>query len=150
MIVTKQFKFDAAHRLRYHDGLCKNIHGHTYKVEVSIRDVVDEETGMVIDFKDLKKIVNREVIDKFDHSIVLNKDDSFYSRLVSLSENIPYHFRINVMENEPTAENMARLFFETIQKKFSSCSLLKQELLAVTVWETDTSYATCSKDDLND
>lgn len=69
-IITKEFVFDACHYLPYHDRKCKFLHGHTYHMEVSVKDKVLQETGMVIDFGELKRIVNTAVIDKFDHGFL--------------------------------------------------------------------------------
>lgn len=79
--VTKLFTFDACHHLPHYDGACSNLHGHTYKLEVTVtgRRIKDEENpkcGMIIDFKDLKKIVKDTVIDKYDHSDLNNFFDN--------------------------------------------------------------------------
>ena len=66
--ITKKFEFEAAHKLLGHPGKCKNLHGHSYKLEVTISSRKLNDQGMVMDFGDLKKIVNKWVIDKFDHS----------------------------------------------------------------------------------
>lgn len=68
--VTKSFSFDCCHYLPYHDRKCKFLHGHTYHMEVSVRDRVLQETGMVIDFNLLKQAVNECIIDKFDHGFL--------------------------------------------------------------------------------
>ena len=78
--VTKTFSFDMAHALYGYDGPCKNIHGHTYHLSVSIlgkpiADVNDVKVGMVMDFGDLKKIVSSNIIKNFDHALVLNKSN---------------------------------------------------------------------------
>ena len=75
--VTKQFKFETGHALYGYDGLCKNVHGHSYKLDVTVIGVpIDEpenvKNGMVIDFGDLKAIVNQEIVYPFDHATVLN------------------------------------------------------------------------------
>lgn len=70
--ITKSFKFDSCHYLPYHDGKCKQLHGHTYHMEISIKNVVLKETGMVMDFSKFKKIVEEDVINLLDHDI-LNK-----------------------------------------------------------------------------
>ena len=77
--VTKSFGFETGHALYGHDGLCKNIHGHSYKLYVTvigkpINDVNQAKNGMVIDFKDLKTIVKSEIVDVFDHAMVLNNN----------------------------------------------------------------------------
>ena len=75
--ITKQFNFETGHALYGYDGKCKNVHGHSYKLSVTvigepITDSNNVKFGMVIDFTDLKKIVNEQVISVFDHSLVLN------------------------------------------------------------------------------
>ena len=67
MIITKIFTFDAAHCLSWHQGKCKNLHGHTYKLEISIMGSLDNN-GVVMDFGDLKNIVNKKIIKKYDHT----------------------------------------------------------------------------------
>ena len=70
--VTKTVKFDAAHVLTNHQGLCKNLHGHTYRVDVSVAQAEDDDRDMVIDFKDLKGIANEVICDRFDHAFIYN------------------------------------------------------------------------------
>ena len=77
--VTKSFGFETGHALYGYDGLCKNVHGHSYKLHVTVvgRPIDDQshvKNGMVIDFKDLKTIVKSEVVDVFDHATVFNKN----------------------------------------------------------------------------
>ena len=77
--VTKEFKFETGHALYGYDGLCKNVHGHSYKLSVTvighpIQDQSHVKYGMVMDFSDLKKIVNTLVVKPFDHATVLNVD----------------------------------------------------------------------------
>ena len=75
--ITKEFKFEMAHALYGYDGLCANIHGHSYKLWVTVKGEVKNENGhtkdgMLMDFTDLKSIVKPEIVDKYDHSLVLN------------------------------------------------------------------------------
>ena len=77
--ITKQFDFETGHALYGYDGKCKNVHGHSYKLSVTvigtpIADTNNVKCGMVIDFGDLKKIVSSEIVDKFDHATVFNKN----------------------------------------------------------------------------
>ena len=67
MRVRRRFRFEAAHRLPEHPGKCRELHGHSYELVVDIERAVDERTGMVIDFSDLKRVVGAEVIDPLDH-----------------------------------------------------------------------------------
>lgn len=114
--VTKNFRFEACHFLPSYIGACHNLHGHSYKLSVTVTGNVQkdgEKRGMIIDFKDLKKIVNEQVIDKYDHSY-LNE-----------------HF-----EN-PTAEIMV----EEFGRKLYYHLLDKCILVSVKLWETEDSYA---------
>jgi 6-pyruvoyltetrahydropterin/6-carboxytetrahydropterin synthase len=77
--ITKQFSFETGHALYGYDGKCKNVHGHSYKLSVTVigKPIVDRSNvkfGMVIDFTDLKKIVKEEIVDVFDHATVFNKN----------------------------------------------------------------------------
>ena len=79
--ITKKFDFETGHALYGYDGKCKNIHGHSYKLFVTVQgtpitDTTHVKYGMVIDFTDLKKIVKEEIVDKFDHATVFNKNIS--------------------------------------------------------------------------
>ena len=67
MILRKEYWFEAAHFIYNHPGKCRNLHGHSYKLFVNITDDVNAETGMIIDFDDLSKVVNEKVIVKLDH-----------------------------------------------------------------------------------
>ncbi|PJC54320.1 MAG: 6-carboxytetrahydropterin synthase QueD [Candidatus Levybacteria bacterium CG_4_9_14_0_2_um_filter_35_21] len=69
MLITKEFRFDAAHQLLNYNGPCANLHGHTYKLQVSVAGIV-QKSGMVMDFGDLKNIVNEKVISKLDHTFI--------------------------------------------------------------------------------
>lgn len=70
MIVARTFQFQAAHHLPRHPGKCHNLHGHTYRLEVICRGPVDPESGMVVDFADLKALVREHVLDRLDHSLL--------------------------------------------------------------------------------
>ena len=75
--VTKEFRFEAAHALKGYDGPCRNIHGHSYELSVTVTGIPETDTsstklGMVMDFGDLKRLVKREIIDQYDHALILN------------------------------------------------------------------------------
>ena len=70
MIIRRRFDFEAAHELPGHPGECRNLHGHSYRLLVSVERAIDHESGMAIDFSDLKGIVKREVIDRVDHKLL--------------------------------------------------------------------------------
>ena len=96
-----------AHALYNYAGKCKNIHGHSYTLQVTvigtpINESGDPEDGLIIDFGDLKKIVNENVVDQFDHALVMKKD---YSE--ELNKALTTHFeRLIYVDYQPTCENL--------------------------------------------
>lgn len=136
--ITKEFKFESAHALKDYDGLCRNIHGHSYelKITVSGTPITDESSpklGMVMDFGDLKKIVREEIVEQFDHSVVL------YNKMPeSLIRELKKQFeRIIITDYNPTSEKMLIDFAQRIRARLPENLELKYMLLR----ETVTSYA---------
>ena len=130
--VTKTVKFDAAHVLTNHQGLCKNLHGHTYRVDVSVAQADDEAGDMVIDFKDLKGIENEVICDRFDHAFVYNTESAGECEIAAVVEK--NGMRTVAIPFRSTAENLARLFFGDLRPRIPGLS-------AVKVWETADSCA---------
>ncbi len=136
--ITKEFKFEMAHALKGYDGPCKNIHGHSYELKVTIigQPIKEEghpKLGMVMDFGDLKKIVRSVIVDIFDHALVLNSAmDS--SLITKLSENFE---KVILLDYQPTSELMIADFAQRIKEKLPQNISLKHLLLR----ETVTSYA---------
>lgn len=133
--VSKEFLFEAAHVLDNHEGKCKNIHGHSYKLVVTVigepkPNESGSDAGMVIDFSLLKKIVNEEVVDKYDHSLVL-KDDSRFKGIEANNDQtiyVPYH---------PTCENLLIDIVDSVSKKLPANS----QLVYAKLNETASSYS---------
>nr|NQU93363.1 6-carboxytetrahydropterin synthase [Bacteroidota bacterium] len=135
--ITKAYKFDMAHSLPGHDGLCKNIHGHSYELLVTligepINDPDSPKFGMVIDFKDLKKIIRGLIVDELDHSLIM-RDDAPEELLIQMKQNFE---RILQVDYQPTSENMIIDFAERIQKALPE----NVKLHHLKLWETVTSY----------
>ncbi len=117
--VTKIFTFDSAHRLENYEGDCKYLHGHTYKLEITVRGTVDHR-GMVIDFNDLKTAVKEKVINILDHRY--------------LNEIFPFN---------PTCENMLVWIFQELEPVLTNdCHRLQR----VVLWETPTSFGTLDRE----
>lgn len=136
--LTKEFRFEASHALWHYDGLCKNIHGHSYILQVTvigtpIQDTNHTKLGMVMDFGDLKKIVKEEIVDSYDHSVVLNRKAP-YQPLIEVEEMFK---RIHVLEYQPTCENMVVDFASKINSRLPQ----GVELFSIRLYETATSYA---------
>ena len=130
--VTKTVKFDAAHVLTNHQGLCKNLHGHTYRVDVSVTQPEGDDRDMVIDFKDLKAIANEVVCDRFDHAFIYNTESAGEKEIAAVVEK--NGMRTVAIPFRSTAENLAKLFFGDLKPRVPG-------LVAVKVWETADSCA---------
>lgn len=136
--ITKQFTFEMAHALCDYDGLCKNIHGHSYKMDITLagtplHDETSPKNGMVMDFGDLKKIVNDNVVSKLDHALVLNKKTE--NKVIEiLREN---YEKVVVVDFQPTTENLLEHIAEILMKRLPD----GVKLCTVRLRETDTSYA---------
>jgi len=138
--LTKEFGFEMAHTLYGHDGLCKNIHGHSYKLFVTIigEPISDENSpkqGMVIDFSDLKKIVKSEIIDKLDHALMVNNNTGHINIQEALSGIVP--LRIVDVPYQTTCENMTIDFAKRIKDKLPNSVALH----SIKLYETTTSFA---------
>jgi len=127
--VTKEIYFCYGHRLLHYEGACKHLHGHNGKVVVEINAQALDRRGMVVDFKDISKIVKQWINETLDHTMLLHKDDPL---LPVLKERNERHF---VMDVNPTAESIAKLIYDNARAK-------KLPVASVTLWETDTSFAT--------
>ena len=136
--ITKQFSFEMAHALRNYDGLCRNIHGHSYKMDITLsgqplNDDNSPKNGMVMDFGDLKRLVNEEVISLLDHALVLNsKTDT------QLIDTLKQHYeKIVIVDYQPTTENLLDFIANKLKKRLPE----NVKLCRVRLRETDTSYA---------
>lgn len=89
MKITKIFTFDSSHMLDGHDGKCQNLHGHTYKLEITVSDGIIKggaKDGMVMDFTDLKAIVKQHITDPFDHAFIYHGGNSRECQIAALLE----------------------------------------------------------------
>ena len=130
--VTKSVKFDAAHILTNHQGLCKNLHGHTYRVDVSVTQPDDDPRDMVIDFKDLKSVATSVICDRFDHAFIYSTVSEGEREIASVVEK--HGMRTVALGFRSTAENLARYFFGELKPRIPG-------LTSVKVWETADSCA---------
>ena len=135
--VTKIFDFETAHALWNYDGKCKNIHGHSYKLTVSISGpVINDENhvknGMIIDFGDLKRIVNSNIVEHFDHCLLLNGNTP-HKAYADVENGFS---KIMLCNYQPTAENMLIDMVARILNNLPDHITLKYARLQ----ETDNSY----------
>ena len=137
--ITKQFSFETGHALYGYDGKCRNIHGHSFKLYVTvignpIADSSHVKYGMVIDFSDLKKIVKEEIVDVFDHATVFNKNTPHVELAKELSDR---GHNVLLVNYQPTSEMMVIDFAEKINKRLPE----NIALFSIKLQETETSFA---------
>ena len=136
--ITKIFNFETAHVLYNYDGKCKNMHGHSYKLFVTvkgnpIRDLDHHKNGMVVDFGDIKKIVKEEIVDIWDHAVLVN-GDSPHKLLGESLENQGH--KVIFCKYQPTCENMLYDIASKIKSKLPSYV----QLAYLKLHETENSY----------
>ncbi len=137
--ITKQFEFETGHALYGYDGKCRNVHGHSYKLSVTvigtpIEDKNNVKYGMVIDFTDLKKIVKEQIVDAFDHSTVFNKNTPHLELAHELQSR---GHSVILVDYQPTSEMMLVDFAAKIKGKLPE----EIKLYSLRLQETATSYA---------
>ena len=137
--ITKQFSFETGHALYGYDGKCKNIHGHSYQLFVTVigKPISNSDHvkfGMVIDFSDLKKIIKEEIVDVFDHATVFNKNTPHVELAKELSDR---GHDVILVDYQPTSEMMVIDFAEKIKNRLPNTI----KLHALKLQETTTCYA---------
>lgn len=142
--ITKEFKFEMAHALLGYDGPCRNVHGHSYELKVTVKGTpIDDKShvklGMVMDFGDLKRIVKQEIVDVFDHALVLNREMP-----ASITQTLQRSFeKVILLDYQPTSELMVIDFATRIKKQLPA----QIQLVSVVLRETATSYAEWVEED---
>ena len=137
--LTKEFSFETGHALFGYDGKCRNIHGHSYKLAVTvvgrpIEEAGHKKLGLVIDFGDLKQIVRSEVVDPFDHATVFNKNTPH----IELAQDLEARgHKVILADYQPTCENMVQDFAMRIKARLPE----DIQLYALKLRETATAYA---------
>ena len=137
--ITKQFDFETGHALYGYDGKCKNVHGHSYKLSVTvigtpISDNSNVKYGMVIDFGDLKKIVLSEIVNKFDHATVFNKNTPHVELAAELEKR---DHSVILVDYQPTSEMMLIDFAQKIKNRLPD----NIQLHSLKLRETGSSHA---------
>ena len=132
LTITKSVKFDAAHVLTNHNGLCKNLHGHTYRVDVSVRQADNDSSDMVMDFKDVKRICEETVLSKFDHAFIYDETSDGESEIAAVV--VKNGMRAAALPFRSTAENLAKCIFDALKVRIPC-------IYSVRVYETADSCA---------
>lgn len=136
--ITKIFSFEMAHALWNYDGKCKNIHGHSYSLHVTIsgnpiNEQGNPEDGMLMDFGRLKKLIKNNIIDEFDHALVINENSPQAEELQAMK--IPFE-NIKIVPFQPTSENLIMHFADIISHTLPN----NVQLCSLKLSETETSY----------
>jgi 6-pyruvoyltetrahydropterin/6-carboxytetrahydropterin synthase len=130
--VTREIRFCYGHRLLNYDGKCRHLHGHNGRAVITLEAERLDRLGMVMDFSQIKHVVNTWIDATLDHRMLLHRDDPVLEYLKKQGE------PVYVMDVNPTAENIARLIFEyTASQGFP--------VVEVQLWETDHCFATYTK-----
>ncbi len=137
--LTKEFSFESAHALEGYDGACREIHGHSYRLFVTVKgEPIDDENnpkcGMVIDFGDLKRVVNEQIISRLDHSFVMRRSPKSEELIATLSTQFA---NVQLVDYQPTCENMLTDFAARIAPRLPQGVTLH----SLKLHETATSYA---------
>lgn len=137
--IAKEFSFDMAHMLDGHDGKCKNLHGHTYKLQVEIAGELHTDgakSGMVMDYSDLKAIVKKHILDPMDHAFIYDETSERECKVAELLNSLDS--KTFALPTRSTAEQMAKYIFDTLDALGLPVSLIR-------LWETPTSYCEYSQ-----
>ncbi len=154
-LITKTFKFEAGHRvwkqnLTYGRGSqftegsiqnkCINLHGHSYKLEVTLGSDVLSDQEMVMDFYHVKSAL-KDLIEEIDHSFIIDRNDPMHDELKTLAEKYGA-LKVFSVDFCPTAEALAKFFYDFLEDKLKKANLLGEvAVVKVTLWETPTSKA---------
>jgi len=126
--VTREIEFCYGHRLLNYDGKCKHLHGHNGRAVIALEAPSLDERGMLVDFGEIKRKVQHWIDENLDHTMLLCRDDPILPLLEERGE------RVFVMDQNPTAENIARLIFERAAAE-------GLPVTEVTLWETPNCHA---------
>jgi len=126
--VTREISFCYGHRLLNYDGKCRHLHGHNGRVEIELASERLNSLGMVVDFEEIKSVVQRWIDRELDHKMILCRKDPLIPSLEALGETF------YLVDENPTAEEIARLIFDYAASE-------KLPVAEVRLWETPRSYA---------
>ena len=131
--ITKEVYFCYGHRLMNHPGKCRNLHGHSVKASISIKQSTLNEQGMVCDFSDVKACVDSFIDDVLDHNFLLHKDDPIIPALIANNE------QFLAIDEHPTAEVLSKMIYRHLKQQGFDVD-------QVVLWETSSANA-CYRED---
>jgi 6-pyruvoyltetrahydropterin/6-carboxytetrahydropterin synthase len=142
MLITRRLEFDAGHRIPDHRSQCRHLHGHRYALEITLSGEVIEaggrpDTGMVMDFAEVKEIARRCVVDAWDHAFLAFSGDT---AVVAFLASLPGHKTV-LLDAVPTAENLARIAFGILDPAYQDTFGNQLRLERVRLYETPNCWA---------
>jgi len=142
MLITRRLEFDAGHRIPDHRSQCRHLHGHRYALEITLAGEVIEaagrpDTGMVMDFSEVKEIARRCVVDAWDHAFLAYRGDT---AVVAFLGTLPEHKTV-LLDAVPTAENLARIAFRLLDPAYQDTFGNHLRLQRVRLYETPNCWA---------
>ena len=144
MYITRRLEFDAGHRIPNHNSQCKHLHGHRYAIEITLSgDIITgeglSEQGMVMDFSDVKRIAQQQLVDHWDHAFLVYRGGRKVCEFLS---GMPDHKTV-VMDVVPTAENLAELAFNILNPAYQDTYGNHLRLERIRIFETPNNWADC-------
>ncbi len=141
MKISRIFEFDAGHRIPNHNSECRNLHGHRYKLELTLQGKVlntqgESHEGMVLDFADIKKITNK-IVDQVDHSFFVYESDTQMLDFLKTTDS-----KYTVLTAIPTVENIAKFLLENLKPNFEKTYNDSLIIKKIKLWETPNCFVT--------
>ena len=142
MEITTRMEFDSGHRIPNHNSSCKNLHGHRYAIEVTLKgDIIDQENesdyGMVMDFKDAKELIRKTIVEPWDHAFLVYEKDL---EVIHFLNSLKGHKTV-ILDKVPTAENMALIAFNLLKNVFEKTFQNDIVPIRVRLFETPNNWA---------
>ena len=142
MEITTRMEFDSGHRIPNHKSSCKNLHGHRYAIEVTLKgDIIDQENesdyGMVMDFKDAKELIRKTIVEPWDHAFIVFEEDL---EVINFLNTLDNHKTV-ILKKVPTAENMALIAMQLLKDSFQKKYAKQITPVKVRLYETPNNWA---------
>jgi 6-pyruvoyltetrahydropterin/6-carboxytetrahydropterin synthase len=142
MEITTRMEFDSGHRIPNHKSSCKNLHGHRYAIEVTLKgDIIDQENesdyGMVMDFKDAKELIRKTIVEPWDHAFIVFEHDL---EVINFLNTLDDHKTV-ILKKVPTAENMALIAMQLLKASFQKKYGEQITPIKVRLYETPNNWA---------
>ncbi|MBP0630280.1 MULTISPECIES: 6-carboxytetrahydropterin synthase [unclassified Cupriavidus] len=143
--ITRRLEFDSGHRIPNHCGQCRNIHGHRYRLDLTLSGEVlhregASDDGMILDFGDIKALANEHLVNKWDHAFLIYRGDT---ALLNFLQSMEGHKTV-VLDAIPTVENLAQVAFDILAPVFKDCFGHHLQLTRLVLFETPNCWAEVS------